>query len=450
MQRASSIAFVSLLLLACSTGLIGLGKLGGASNVILLTATVSVSPSSTTIPANQNFTIGVNVSGVSDLYGWEFQLGWNSTLLDAANVSEGPFLKAGGSTFFSYSLNATAGNMLVDCTLMGNIPGTSGDGTLATITFYAKSVGECPLDLHDVILLNSAEQPIPSQAVGGYGYFTSSQLHDVAVAKVTASPIAALPGDTIKVNVTVQNEGSFAEVFNVTVYANSQIIGMRSVSLGSGSSTIITFAWNTTGFGKGDYTVLASASVVPGEANIANNNKQADNPVTLLYNGHDIAVITVGSSKTVVGQGYSTSITIIVKDYGVFSETFNTTVYANTTAIYMQTVSLQSAASATLSFNWDTSSFMKSNYTLSAYAWPVLGETGVANNNFTGGVVTISIPGDVNGDLTVDIYDALSLAGAFNVIPKSSSWNPNADINNDNTVDIYDAIILASNYGKTA
>jgi hypothetical protein len=58
--------------------------------------------------------------------------------------------------------------------------------------------------------------------------------------------------------------------------------------------------------------------------------------------------------------------------------------------------------------------------------------------------------GDVNGDGTVDIYDAIMLAHAYNSRMGDSNWDPNADINSDWTVDIYDAILLANNYGKTA
>jgi len=74
----------------------------------------------------------------------------------------------------------------------------------------------------------------------------------------------------------------------------------------------------------------------------------------------------------------------------------------------------------------------------------------MTENNFTGGIVKVTVAGDINGDFTVDIYDAITLAGGYNSIPKSSGWNPNADINDDNIVDIYDAIILAGNFGKTA
>jgi len=58
--------------------------------------------------------------------------------------------------------------------------------------------------------------------------------------------------------------------------------------------------------------------------------------------------------------------------------------------------------------------------------------------------------GDVNGDFTVDIYDAILLAGSYNTTPQSPLWNANADMNNDNMIDIYDAIILAGNYERTA
>jgi hypothetical protein len=58
----------------------------------------------------------------------------------------------------------------------------------------------------------------------------------------------------------------------------------------------------------------------------------------------------------------------------------------------------------------------------------------------------VTIPGDIKADFVVDIFDAIMLARAFNAIPASSNWNPNADIDNDYVVDIYDAIILASHF----
>jgi len=124
------------------------------------TATVSVSPSTVTASKGQNFSISVSVSSVLDLYGWRFKLSWNTTLLDVVNTIEGPFLKAGGSTFFTYKINDTLGYILADCTLLGNVSGVSGSGTLANVKFYAKNQGKSILGLYDTMLVSSQEQLI--------------------------------------------------------------------------------------------------------------------------------------------------------------------------------------------------------------------------------------------------------------------------------------------------
>jgi hypothetical protein len=58
------------------------------------------------------------------------------------------------------------------------------------------------------------------------------------------------------------------------------------------------------------------------------------------------------------------------------------------------------------------------------------------------------IPGDINLDNVVDIYDALLLAAAFRSTPADPNWNINADLNTDNVIDIFDAIILANHYNQ--
>ncbi|UCH32426.1 MAG: hypothetical protein JSV05_03340 [Candidatus Bathyarchaeota archaeon] len=140
-------------------------------------AVLRISPSSITEEAGQSFIVNITISNVSDLYGWEFRLAWNSSLLEATSVFEGAFLKAGGETFFpSPIVNNTAGHMLVDCTLIGSIPGVSGSGVLAIITFFVENSGECLLDLHGTILINSSEYSIAHIAVDGYFSTGSSTL----------------------------------------------------------------------------------------------------------------------------------------------------------------------------------------------------------------------------------------------------------------------------------
>ena len=61
-----------------------------------------------------------------------------------------------------------------------------------------------------------------------------------------------------------------------------------------------------------------------------------------------------------------------------------------------------------------------------------------------------SLPGDINGDGIVDVFDAVLVLIASASEPGDSSWNPKADINQDGIVDIYDVVLLAQNLGKTA
>jgi len=161
---------------------------------------------------------------------------------------------------------------------------------------------------------------------------------------------------------------------------------------------------------------------------------------------HDVAVTAVLSSRTVLGQGYVQNITVNVTDTGDYAETFNLTAYANTNFVASQNVTLSSGNSANIIFTWNTTGFAMGNYTISAYACPVPDETTIANNNCTGGTVYVGIPGDINGDGTVNILDAKIVGNSFLATHDSPNWNPNADINGDGIVNILDAIVLANHF----
>jgi hypothetical protein len=63
------------------------------------------------------------------------------------------------------------------------------------------------------------------------------------------------------------------------------------------------------------------------------------------------------------------------------------------------------------------------------------------------------IPGDINGDGVVDIYDALLLAAAFGASPGMANYNPFAKLTDPavtgQDINIYDAILLSSHFGQS-
>jgi len=421
---------------------------------------VSVSPSSLTVEPEQNFNVDITISDVLDLYGWEFALSWDPYVLDAVNVVEGPFLKGDGrSTFFTYSISLIDGRMVVDCTLLGWISGVSGSGILSTLTFCPKNPGECSLDLYNFSLIDSNEQPIFCQTSNGYVRIISP--HDVAVTEIEVSTLIASPGNVVGINVSLQNQGSYAEILDVTAYVNSTIIGTQQISLNEDSATMVSYAWNTTGYAKGDYLIHVAVTPVPGEADLSDNTKTADSLVTILTIGHDVAVVTIEPEKTVICQGYDLIVTVTVGNYGVYNETFNVAAYANTTVLGFQAVTLSSGAKADVLFVKSTSSFSRGNYTLNASASLVSGETEIDDNTLADGWVVVSMVGDLTGgtpnvwdfvpDGKVGGVDVSVVTRCFGSWPEAvppMRWEPNCDINNNGKVDGTDVAIVSRHFGE--
>lgn len=95
---------------------------------------------------------------------------------------------------------------------------------------------------------------------------------DLAVRAIAVSKTIVGQNYSLQINVTVENHGDCSEVSNVTIYADTTIIGVISnVTALSGNSAIVTFTWNTAGFAKGNYTISAYVWTVPGEINVSDN-----------------------------------------------------------------------------------------------------------------------------------------------------------------------------------
>jgi len=163
----------------------------------------------------------------------------------------------------------------------------------------------------------------------------------------------------------------------------------------------------------------------------------------------DIAVITTVTSKTVVGRGYALSINVTIENQGIHTETFNVTACANTTLIERKEITLTNGSFTTVTFTWNTTAVPYGNYTITANATSLPGETDTADNTYIDGWVIVTIPCDVNGDNIVDDSDLFNVNQAYGSTPDSPNWNPNCDLNNDDKIDASDLFDLSKNYGKT-
>jgi len=134
-----------------------------------LTAQAVISAGSTDVLTGDIFTLPVSVTGVSDLYAFQFDLAFDPTILQLLSISEGSFLPSAGSTIFIPgaidNIGGTAANNAD--TLVGSIPGATGSGDLVDFMFQAINPGVASVSLSNGILFDSAFNDIPFTTLDG-------------------------------------------------------------------------------------------------------------------------------------------------------------------------------------------------------------------------------------------------------------------------------------------
>jgi len=289
-----------------------------------------------------------------------------------------------------------------------------------------------------------------SDKADNFDVFYKSVIFDIAIKNVTTSATSVPQGDSVNIYVEIFNEGTAGATFNVTAYANETAIGTQTkTQIPSFLPILATFNWNTTTVAIGEYTISAQVDPVLHETDIA-DNVYVDDVVTVGI--HDVAVKNVVSTESLVHRGYTNpSVYVEVANEGTFTETFDVTVYYNSTIIGTQTVSLSPGANTTRIFPWDVTQISYGNYIISAEASIVQDETDLDDNSLTDGTVVVTIPGDVNGDRTVNIVDAGVISAHWYPGPPAGplGYDLDADINRDGSVDIFDAAIANLNWQKS-
>lgn len=145
-------------------------KLGHFACILLLCCckasggTIFIEPPDVTVHGDV-FSVDVNVSGVSDLFAFQFNIVFDPANLSALSVTEGELFASVG-VFFAPSIFPGAITDISD-SLSGLGPGISADGTLASITFQVIGFGSTNVAITDVVLLDSNLNDISAITHGG-------------------------------------------------------------------------------------------------------------------------------------------------------------------------------------------------------------------------------------------------------------------------------------------
>jgi len=244
---------------------------------------VYVVPSFTNTTLNEIFTVNVNVASVSDLFGYEFQLFFENTILECQNITipSNHFLEPEDpDNLFIVKLecdnqyNATHGRIWVAMILLAPENPKSGSGTFVSLILKAIAPGTSKLAFFNTKLADSSGSPIVHIAVDGYVQIEMPEANrDVALTAVNTSLTEVYEGWNLQIFVVAINLGNITETFDVTLYYGNNSIGTQTITdLAPNEEAILIFNWNTSGVELYiNHSIWAEATSLSGETNLENN-----------------------------------------------------------------------------------------------------------------------------------------------------------------------------------
>jgi hypothetical protein len=130
---------------------------------------ISIQPPVSNPTVGSFFDVIVDITGVNDLYAFQFDIAFNPAVISAVSVAEGSFLPGGGGSFFIPGTidNTTGAITYTADSLISPSTGVSGDGTLADISFQALTGGTSLIELSNIFLLDPNFGYIPFELIGG-------------------------------------------------------------------------------------------------------------------------------------------------------------------------------------------------------------------------------------------------------------------------------------------
>ncbi len=294
-------------------------------------------------------------------------------------------------------------------------------------------------------------------------------VRDVAVTEIQLSTAVVTPNETVRIGVSLENQGSYTEIPEVSVYRNGTLISAKTLAFpdtplfphgADASRRSFTIEWDVADIPAGTYSISAQASVVPAGggshpslAYTKNETQLSDNSLVgglVEVVKHDVVLASVAADREWVYEGHEVSVDVTVANEGSVIETVEVKLYYNFTAdgkIGTKYLVLSPHQVLTTCFHWNTANVPHQNYTLVAVASVSAPDIQPLDNTLAGGHVRVRISGDVNDDNVVNMSDLWLLAAAFGFGEGSLGWVSDFDMNQDKVTDMLDLYMAVLSFG---
>jgi len=299
-----------------------------------------------------------------------------------------------GTATESFNVNVYVGNTLVSTQQVTELLSHSKQSFDLNVDTSALDIGNYTISASIPSLANEADTTdnLFISASIEIKPYNPPIVHNVAITNVRISNSSVSQGELLQISVNVSNKGTETETFDVSTYYSSSLIETILIQALLPNTCMTSFiAWNTSLANVGFYEISANAEL-PDDVDSSDNTFVAGlvevriKPPPI----HDIAVSNVFSSALKVYIGDDLNVNVTVKNNGDQAESFNVLLsYDNNSIGTLRVNALSVGAEHILAFNWATTTIPEGNYTLTAFAEPVSGETNTTNNTFIYGTIRI-------------------------------------------------------------
>ncbi|MCY3553230.1 MAG: leucine-rich repeat domain-containing protein [Candidatus Poribacteria bacterium] len=176
---------------------------GDPSTLDVSDTAFSLSTDTTSVYLDDTFTLRLRAKDITDLAGWQSDIAFDPAVLEVVEVSEGDFLRAEGvSTFFGPGTIDNTTGKITNLSTARFKGGVSGTGTLLSVIFTAKAVGETRVTFSNFYAGSSSTEVIPSGSpeiaitVEDSAFLTSDVNRDDQVNVLDLILVAQLLGST--------------------------------------------------------------------------------------------------------------------------------------------------------------------------------------------------------------------------------------------------------------
>jgi hypothetical protein len=375
-----------------------------------------VEPQSMLVPAikiNQTVQINLTITNAVNLHAAELNVTWDTTVINAINIEEGPFLSENGAnpTSFESQINNDEGYLHINTTIIGETA-VNGNGTIATIAFNITGAGITPIHFSYTNLTDPKGFEIyytkqdgsfsnlptmiiePSSIIDPTLTINSTFTIHVKLIQIEElySWSANITWDPTILEVTRIDEGDLlsqggtyqttfnSEPNNQQGYAlvNCTLEGEPQTASANGTGILFYITFKVKAGGETKFQLKDTKLF-----NYYNEELQhltEDGYFNNIY--HDIAIIQINFSKTQVAVGEIVTINVTVKNNGTIPESsISLEVYCNFTRIGETSIAtLEAAQSTVLTFTWNTSGATLGKYNVRAKVMPLFTEENTQNN----------------------------------------------------------------------